>query len=124
MVHFTAAVYRERRREAGVPESVGFRTKPQLAQLMLKRALESGVPFGWVAGDEVYGNDRKLRGWLEREGMSIFMVIRPAIFTDIQPPRERGELTIIRLWLAGQSPPLRPAERGVARAVPGSWRPR
>ena len=56
--------------------------------------------------------------------MSIFMVIRPAIFTDIQPPRERGELTIIRLWLAGQSPPLRPAERGVARAVPGSWRPR
>ena len=29
----------ERRREAGVPESVGFRTKPQLAQLMLKRAL-------------------------------------------------------------------------------------
>ena len=35
----------ERRREAGVPESVGFRTKPQLAQLMLGRALESGVPF-------------------------------------------------------------------------------
>ena len=59
-----------------------------------------------------------------RERLSIFMVIRPAIFTDIQPPRERGELTIIRLWLAGQSPPLRPAERGVARAVPGSWRPR
>ena len=29
--------------------------------------------------------------------MSIFMVIRPAIFTDIQPPWERGELTIIRL---------------------------
>ena len=58
------------------------------------------------------------------DSVSIFMVIRPAIFTDIQPPRERGELTIIRLWLAGQSPPLRPAERGVARAVPGSWRPR
>ena len=43
----------ERRGEAGVLESVGFRIKPQLAQLMLKRALESGVPFGWVAGDEV-----------------------------------------------------------------------
>ena len=57
----------ERRREA--PESVGFRTKPQLAQLMLKRALESGVPFGWVAGDEVDGNDRKLRRWLERAGI-------------------------------------------------------
>ena len=31
------------------------------------------------------------------KSLSIFMVIRPAIFTDIQPPWERGELTIIRL---------------------------
>ena len=44
---------RERRREAGVPEGVVFRTKPKLAQGMLERALESGVPFGWVTGDEV-----------------------------------------------------------------------
>ena len=29
--------------------------------------------------------------------VSIFRIIRPAIFTDIQPPWERGELTIIRL---------------------------
>ncbi len=48
-----------------MPESVGFRTKPQLARQMLERAVESGVPFGWVAGDEVYGNDRNLRLWLE-----------------------------------------------------------
>ena len=67
---------RERRREAGVPEDVGFRTKPQLAQLMLERALESGVPFGWVAGDEVYGNDRNLRLWLEREGLSHVMAVK------------------------------------------------
>ena len=56
----------DRRQEAGVPESVSFHTKGQLAQLMLQRALESGVPFGWFTGDEVYGNDRKLRLWLER----------------------------------------------------------
>jgi SRSO17 transposase len=66
----------ERRREAGVPESVGFRTKPQLAQLMLERAVESGVPFGWVAGDEVYGNDRNLRLWLEREGIPHVLAIK------------------------------------------------
>ena len=35
---------RERRREAGVPEYVGFRTKPQLAQMMLERAVESESP--------------------------------------------------------------------------------
>ena len=49
---------RQRRREAGVPEDTAFRTKGQLAQLMLERAVDSGVPFGWFTGDEVYGSDR------------------------------------------------------------------
>ena len=58
---------RRRRREARVPESVDFQTKGQPAQLLLGRTLESGVPFAWFTGDEVYGSDRKLRLWLERE---------------------------------------------------------
>src|SRR6266545_842595 len=45
----------ERCRAARVPEQVGFRTKPQLAQLMLERALDAGVPAAWVTADEVYG---------------------------------------------------------------------
>ena len=48
----------------------------QLAQLMLERAVESGVPFAWVAGDEVYGNDRNLRLWLEREGVLHVLAIK------------------------------------------------
>ena len=67
---------RERRREAGVPEDAVFRTKPQLAQLMLERAVESGVPFSWFTGDEVYGSGRKLRLWLEREGIPYVMAIK------------------------------------------------
>ena len=66
----------ERRWEAGVPEDVVFRTKPQLAQGMLERALESGVPFGWVTGDEVYGSDRNLRLWLEQEGIPHVLAIK------------------------------------------------
>ena len=66
----------ERRREAGVPEDVGFQTKPWLAQRMLERALESGVPFRWVAGDEVYGNDRNLRLWLEHQGIPHVLAIK------------------------------------------------
>ena len=67
---------RERRREAGVPEDAVFRTKPQLAQLMLERAVESGVPFSWFTGDEVYGSGRDLRLWLEREGIPHVMAIK------------------------------------------------
>src|SRR5262249_9152027 len=52
-------------REAGIPDNVGFRTKPQLAGVMLERTVEAGVPAQWVTGDEVYGHDCKLRLWLE-----------------------------------------------------------
>jgi SRSO17 transposase len=46
---------------AGVPADIGFATKPALATTMLIRAVEAGVPAGWVAGDEVYGADPILR---------------------------------------------------------------
>jgi SRSO17 transposase len=55
----------ERRTEAGVPETIEFATKPQLARRMLERALEAEVPAAWVTGDAVYGGDRRLRMWLE-----------------------------------------------------------
>jgi SRSO17 transposase len=32
---------------------------------MIGRACAAGVPFGWFAGDEVYGNNGKLRTRLE-----------------------------------------------------------
>ena len=59
-----------------MPEYVEFRTKPQLARLMLERALESVIPFGWVTGDAVYGSDRNLRRSLEREGIPHVLAIK------------------------------------------------
>jgi SRSO17 transposase len=47
---------RARREEAGVPEEVVFRTKPELALEMLGVAVNEGVPFRWVGGDSVYGD--------------------------------------------------------------------
>ena len=65
-----------RRREAGVPEEAAFRTKPQLAQEMLERAVESGIPLSWITGDEVYGSDRNLRLWLEQKGAAHVLAIK------------------------------------------------
>lgn len=56
---------RERCRSAGIPDERAFATKPALAQQMLERSFEAGVVLGWISGDSVYGDDRKLRGWLE-----------------------------------------------------------
>ena len=57
---------RERCAAADVPDDTDFATKPQLAQRMIERAITAEVPFSWVLGDEVYGNDRRLRIWLEQ----------------------------------------------------------
>jgi SRSO17 transposase len=46
----------ERRKEAGVPEDVVFRTKPELALEMVRASHERGVPFRWVGGDSLYGD--------------------------------------------------------------------
>jgi SRSO17 transposase len=56
---------RARCQQAAIPDQVGFQTKPQLALLMLERALDSGIPVAWVTGDEAYGGDARLRLWLE-----------------------------------------------------------
>jgi hypothetical protein len=48
---------RERCRAAGTGDDVAFATKPQLAWQMIERAVAAGVPFAWVAGDEVYGQN-------------------------------------------------------------------
>ena len=67
-----------RRREAGVPENVVFATKPQLARIMLRRALQAGVPARWVTADEVYGSDSKFRRMVEQAGLSYVVAVTSA----------------------------------------------
>lgn len=66
---------KERRNQAGVPTQVRFSTKPQLAQKMIGRAVESEIAFKWITGDEVYGNDRSLRVWMEQQGLFYVMAL-------------------------------------------------
>lgn len=50
------AADKERRKEAGVPDSVVFRTKPELGVEMVQQAIDRGLPFRWVTADSVYGD--------------------------------------------------------------------
>jgi SRSO17 transposase len=63
-------------RAARVPEQVEFRTKPQLARVMLQRALDAGVPASWVTADEAYGGDPALRRFLEDHGLSYVLAVK------------------------------------------------
>jgi SRSO17 transposase len=64
-----------RLRAAGVPDQVGFATKPALAAQMIGRALDAGVPAAWVAGDEVYGANPGLRATLEARQVGYVLVV-------------------------------------------------
>ena len=66
---------RDRCREAGIGDEVAFATKPELASTMITRALDAGVPAGWVTGDEVYGQHAGLRRTLEERHMPYVMAV-------------------------------------------------
>lgn len=66
---------KERCREAGIPEDINFKTKPELAKKMLKKAFDNGVPGKWITGDEVYGNNSSLRNWIELEKHPYVMTV-------------------------------------------------
>lgn len=57
-----------RRKRAGVPEDVTFKTKAQLGLEMVLDAKARGVPFGWVGMDTFYGEQPWLLNRFENEG--------------------------------------------------------
>jgi len=94
-------------RAAGVPAAVALQTKPELARAMLERALDAGVPAGWVTADEVYGGDRRLRVWLEEHDVPHVLAVKRTeplwAATDRGPAQVKAEALVAALpeatWL-------------------------
>lgn len=53
---------------------------------MLERVFEAGVEAKWVTGDSVYGNDWRMRGWLEERKQAYVLAVTSQyrIFTGEQ----------------------------------------
>jgi SRSO17 transposase len=92
---------RERRAEAGVPESVAFATKPQLARRMLERALGTGFEPAWVLGDAVYGDDRRLRIWLEQREQPYVLAVSGKEYVWLDWRQQRVKTILAGIAQAG-----------------------
>jgi len=73
-----------RRALAGVPEEVGFATKPSIALDQIGQALADGVPPGVVVTDAGYGNDTDFRDGVTALGLPYVAGIQGT--TGLWPP--------------------------------------
>ncbi|GAA3469450.1 hypothetical protein GCM10018965_040030 [Nonomuraea roseola] len=60
---------------AGVPDQTTFATKPALATAMINAALDAGITTSWVSGDEVYGQDPRLRAALQERRVGYVLAL-------------------------------------------------
>lgn len=83
----------QRRRQAGVPDEIGFRTKPQIALEQIREAVESDVHRGVVLADAGYGIDGQFRAGL----------------TQLELQYVVGVQSSMTVWAPGKSPlPAKP----------------
>ena len=67
----------ERRAGAGVPETVRFATKPQIALAQIRKAHQTGLPQGVVLADAAYGANTAFRPGLAKWGLHYAVGVLP-----------------------------------------------
>jgi SRSO17 transposase len=92
---------RDRCRAAGIPASVRFRTKSELAQRMIERIWQAPIPICWVVADTVYGGNLDLRTWLEVHGYPYVMAVACNEPVGFQTPtgRRREEAALVEAFV-------------------------
>jgi SRSO17 transposase len=68
---------RARRKKAGVPKDIKFKTKPEIALEQIRWACEAGLPRGVGLMDTAYGNDSRLRAGMTELGVRYVAGILP-----------------------------------------------
>ena len=113
---------------AGVPQAMGFATKGEIARTQIAQALAAGLPRGTVLMDAAYGDEARMRDWLNAQQLSYAVGVRPGTrvwWGEHQPapaarkrPRGRPRTRVRR---TARHQPLSVLD--LARALPAaSWR--
>lgn len=66
-----------RRKEARIPDSLSFKTKPELALDMIRRARRDRIPRGVVLADAAYGSSSDFRNQLRELGLHYAVGVDP-----------------------------------------------
>jgi SRSO17 transposase len=116
---------RDRCRAVGVPSSVRFSTKPEIALRQLREACSAEVPRGVVVADAAYGNNTEFREQVAELGLQYMMAVQGSATiwrpdeTPVPPKRRHhvGRPPLILERRRGKSPT---ALLDLARTLPTS----
>jgi SRSO17 transposase len=108
-----------RKDEAGVPGGIAFRNKVEMAEEMLDRAFEAGVPARWVVADSFYGRLHSFREWLEERGRPYAVMVPKTNAVPLGGRKKRIERHVERLPEGAWSE-VRPA-RDTGGRCPWEW---
>jgi SRSO17 transposase len=120
---------RARRKRAGVPREIKFRTKGAIALEQIQQAIAAGLPQGIVLADAAYGTEADWRDQLSEWGLTYAVGVRDnttvwyGASQPVRTPRQipgRGRPRT-RLVVNGRRPPL-PVGEVAQRLPPGSFR--
>ncbi len=103
---------RRRCRAVGVPSSVRFATKPEIALQQLRAACSTDVPRGVVVADAAYGNNTAFREQVAELGLHYMMAVQGSATvwrldeTPVQPKRRHhlGRPPLVLKRRRGKSP--------------------
>lgn len=87
----------ERRRGARVPDKLEFKTKPQLALDMMRRAVKAKVPEGVVLTDSAYGTSVAFRDGIRELGLHFAVGVDPQSsvwLVDAEGARSEGAASV------------------------------
>ncbi len=84
-----------RRKRTGVPDEITFRSKPELADEMVRRVRQVGIlSFSWITGDALYGASGKLLDSLEEIKQRYLLETRENITVWVEDPAGKKSNTL------------------------------
>ncbi len=95
--HWFAPAQSALRKRVGIPKERTFATKGQLGLQMIERAQRQGLPFAYVACDELYGRARHFRAQGAAWGLQYAADVRSTTQVYLAPPQigvlpDRGQI--------------------------------
>ena len=94
-----------RRTKAGVPETIGFATKPEIALAQIRAAVAADIARGVVLMDAGYGSDTNLRTEIAALGLCYIAGIQPHASVLAARHGAVAAETLVRAWPADEPAP-------------------